>query len=554
MAPLRAWGRASLVTALVLVGACTAKLGETDGTTGSGGPNGGGSHVGGGGVVEKPTSFSPAVMRRLNRVEYNNTVRDLLGTELRPADAFPVDDLGGGFPTVGSSLSLSPAYVINYEASAHALIDDLFSSETRWAQHVPCAIDTEGDACATSVLREFARKAWRRPVTDDEVTSLLHPLRVAEAEGFTPTDGLRHALAAVLLSPYFIFKVEVSPDQLDGYELATRLSYSLWGTMPDEALLQAAAAGELLEDDGLAAQVDRMLADDRAKAFLDNFAARWLDYHDLEKHEVNADVFAEFTPELGEAMKQEANRFIYDALISDAPVSDMLTAQHTYVNEQLAAHYGITEPPPAGVTPGEFWRVDTSAANRGGLLTLGALLTYTSLTSRTSPVKRGDFVLKHLLCGEIPPPPPEVEGIPDSGAAANETLRERMERHSSDPACSGCHKVMDPIGFGLENFDGIGRFRTHDGAKEVDATGTLPDEVHFEGALELAAILSTDERFPFCLTKHFMTYSIDRVLKGNVDEAWAQYLTQQAVAEGGSLRSIIKNVILSEAFRRRAVE
>ncbi len=555
MAPLRALGRASLFTALVLVGACTAKLGETDGTTG-GGRNGGGGHngPGGGGVVEKPAAFSPVVMRRLNRAEYNNTVRDLLQTELRPADAFPVDDLGGGFPTVGSSLSLSPAYVINYEAAAHALIDDLFSSETRRAQHVPCAIDAEGEACAGPVLREFARKAWRRPVTDDEVTSLLHPLRVAEAEGFTPADGLRHAMAAVLLSPYFIFKVEVSPGRLDGFELATRLSYSLWGTMPDDALLEAAAAGALLEDDGLAAQVERMLADDRAGAFLDNFAARWLDYHDVENHEVNAEVFAEFTPELGAAMKQEANRFIYDALQSDAPVSEMLTTPYTFVNELLAAHYGITDQPPAGLAPGEFWQVDASSANRGGLLTLGALLTHTSLTSRTSPVKRGDFVLKHLLCGEIPPPPPEVEGLPDSGAAANETLRERMERHSSDPACSGCHKVMDPIGFGLENFDGIGRFRTQDGAKPVDASGTLPEDMNFEGAQELAAILSTDERFPFCVTKHFMTYSIGRVLKGNDDEQWAQYLTQQAVAEGGSLRSIIEKVVLSEAFRHRAAQ
>src|SRR5690606_5937672 len=201
--------------------------------------------------------------------------------------------------------------------------------------------------------------------------------------------------------------------------------------------------------------------DDRAAALLDNFAARWLDYFDLENHEVNRDRFSEFTPELAESMKQEANQFIYDALRSDIPASEMLTSPYTFIDESLGQHYGILEPRPGDAPPGELWKVDASSAQRGGLLTLGALLTHTSLTSRTSPVKRGDFVLKHLLCGEIPPPPPEVEGIPDSGAAANETLRERMERHSSDPACSGCHKVMDPIGFGLENFDGIGRFRTH---------------------------------------------------------------------------------------------
>lgn len=553
MAPLKKLGRASVFLGLAFLGACTARLGgDMDDSSGPGGNGDGGG--GGGGVVSKPLTFSPVVMRRLNRAEYNNTVRDLLQTELRPADGFPVDDLGGGFPTVGSALSLSPAYVLNYEAAAFALIDDLFASDTRRAQHVPCDVEAEGNACASTVLREFARRAWRRPVTDEEVTTLLHPLEVAATEGFTPTDGLRHAMVAVLLSPYFIFKVEVSPDQLDGYELATRLSYSLWGTMPDEDLFAAAASGELLEDEGLAAQVDRMLEDERASALLDNFAARWLDYHDLERHEVNAEVFAEFTPELGEAMKQEANRFIYDALQSEAPVAEMLTAQHTFINEALGAHYGITEAPPADVAPGELWRVDGSAAQRGGLLTLGALLTHTSLTSRTSPVKRGDFVFKHMLCGEIPPPPPEVEGLPDSGAAENETLRERMERHSSDPACAGCHKIMDPIGFGLEHFDGIGRYRTHDGASEVDASGTMPDDTTFVGAQELADILAQDERFPFCVTKHFMTYSIGRILKARVDEDWAQYLTQEAAAEGGSLRTIIKKVVLSEVFRKRAMQ
>lgn len=557
MAPLKTLGLAGLVSSLALSSACTAELGgeHSDGTERGDDIAGDGDFWGDGDApVTKPTSLPPIVMRRLNRTEYNNTVRDLLQTDLQPGDGFPTDDLGGGFPTVGSALSLSPAYVLNYEAAAHALIEDLFASESRRALHVPCDVQAEGEACARQVLGEFARKAWRRPVTEEEVTSLLHPLSVAETEGSTPTEGLRHAMAAVLLSPYFVFKVETSTGQLDDYELASRLSYSLWGTMPDEQLFEAAASGSLSTDAGLETQVTRMLDDARAEALLENFAARWLDYYDLENHEVNADLFSEFTPELAESMKREANQFIFDALHSDAPVPEMLTASHTFIDEALGAHYGISQPRPTDVPSGDLWKVDAAPAHRGGLLTLGALLTHTSLTSRTSPVKRGDFVFKHMLCGEIPPPPPEVEGLPDSGDAGSETLRERLERHSSDPSCAQCHKVMDPIGFGLEHFDAIGRYRTHDGASEVDASGILPDDVAFDGAQELAQLLSESKRFSYCVTKHFMTYSLGTILKGPVDEQWAEYLTQEASAAGGSLKSTITRVVLSEPFRQRATQ
>lgn len=537
---------AALLASAALLGACSAKLGSGgDGTGTDGGLPGEG--VDG----ATPTTFSPIVMRRLNRTEYDNTVRDLLGTALRPGEGFPTDDLGGGFPTVGAALSLSPSYVLAYEAAAHALIEDLFAAEARRSAHVTCDVETAGDTCARTVLGEFARKAWRRPVTEEEVTTLLHPLEVARTVGATPTEGLRHAMAAVLLSPHFIFKVEVSPGALDGFELATRLSYSLWGTMPDEALFAAAASGALVTDDGLRTEVERMLADPRAEALVHGFAARWLDYDDLENHEVNADLFAEFTPELAESMKQEANHFFHDALAADTPVRDLLTTSHTFVDEALSAHYGITEPRPADVPAGELWRVDGTPASRGGMLTLGALLTHTSLTSRTSPVKRGDFVFKHMLCGDIPPPPPEVEGLPDSEAVAGETLRQRMERHSSDPSCAGCHKVMDPIGFGLEHFDAIGRYRTHDGASEVNASGIMPDDTTFDGAQELAGILANDPRFPFCVTKHFMTYSLGSAMSENVDEDWATYLTEGADLSGGGLKSIITQVVLSRPFRER---
>jgi hypothetical protein len=556
VAPVKFIGWATLVLGLMGASACTAQLDSDSLDSDS---LDAGASTGSGGAAGVPSAgelgaFKLPQMRRLNRTEYDNTVRDLLRTELRPGEAFPTDDVGGGFPTVGSSLSLSPAYVLAYEDAAHALVSDLFSSDTRRSQIVTCDIDAQGDTCARELLGAFARKAWRRPVTEDEVTSLLLPLTVAAEHGASRTDGLRHALAAVLLSPYFIFKVEVSADWLDGYELASRLSYALWGTMPDDALFAAAEAGELAKDDGLSAQVERMLEDPRAEALLENFAARWLDYYDIERHEVNAEVFPEFTPALAESMKREANFFIADMLRSDVSVREMLLATHTFVDEGLSAHYGLTEPPPADAAPGELWRVDTPDSERGGLLTLGALLTHTSLTSRTSPVKRGDFVLKHMLCGTIAPPPPGVEGLPDSTASENETLRERLERHTQDPDCAVCHKVMDPIGFGLENFDAIGRFRTHDGESEVDASGMMPDDTPFEGARELARILADDERFAPCITEHFVTYAIGRLLKGKEDEGWVAYLTAEAGGQNATLKSIIETVVLSEPFRRRMAQ
>lgn len=541
-----------LATALVgalSASACEAHLvgGPADGQSSDG-------HDGSDDVTEA-LGLEPVVMRRLNRTEYNNTVRDLLGTNLRPAEQFPTDDLGGGFPTVGSSLSLSPAYVLRYESAAHALVEDLFVSEERRSRVISCDVEVEGEPCARSILSQFARRAWRRPLSEDEVTSLLHPLGVAQQFGATATDGLRHALAAVLMSPHFVFKVELSEGRLDPYELATRLSYALWATMPDAELFAAAESGELQSDDGLAAQVDRMLEDPRADALLDNFAARWLHYENLERHDVDATLFPSFGPELARAMKQEANLFIREHFQRDLPIPELLLSKFTYVDEQLNEHYGLASSRPEGLAPGEMWRVDTSSSEeRGGLLTLGALLTSTSFPTRTSPVKRGDFVLSHLLCGKVPPPPPEVEGLPDTGETDSSTLRERMERHSQDPACSGCHTVMDPLGFGLENFDAIGRYRTHEGQSPVDASGVLPDDVAFEGVFELSRILADDPRVPFCATKHFMTYALGRIMGGREDDQWVERLVARAEEMEGSLKSIIRSVVLSEPFRTKAGE
>jgi hypothetical protein len=522
------------------------------GTAGSNGsPGTGGSAV----VTTPPANAGVVIVRRLNHAEYNNTVRDLLQTALRPADTFPADDLGGEFDTVGSALSLAPAYVMAYEAAAHALVADLYADATRRQRVVTCNIDTGGDTCAQTVLGAFARKAWRRPVSAEEVQTLMAPVTTARTVGATPTEGLRHALAAVLLSPHFIFKVEIDPDptsnvsrRISPHELATRMSYALWSSTPDDTLLGAADSGALASDDQIAAQIDRLLADPRADALLDEFAAEWLDYKHLEQHEVDTRLFARYTPALARSMRLEARRFVQEFLRSDLAVPEMLSARFTFLDSALATHYGLTRP--AGGMPTDFTRVDTSSAPRAGLLSLGAFLTATSLPTRTSPVIRGNFIFTRLLCGVINQPPPDVPPLPEDMQFG--TLRERLEAHRSKPECMPCHAVMDPLGFGLENFDAVGAFRTMDGTAAIDATGTLPDgKTAFNGATELSAALSKDPSFSACVTRKFMTFAVGRLLTQRDDAAWVSYLSGRAASAGGSLKAIIRTVMLSDGFRSR---
>jgi hypothetical protein len=542
---------------------CTGKLlapggnpggGASSGSAGNGNGNGPGGGGAGAGVA---LQAGAAVVRRLNRAEYNNTVRDLLGTTLAPANDFPEDDLGGEFDTVGEALSLSPTYVAAYEKAAYALVTDLLAADaTRRARVVSCDVATGGDTCAQNILGAFARRAWRRPVTADEVQTLMAPMAAAKTAGATAAEGLQYALATVLLSPFFIFKPEIladpnsiQPQRLGPHELATRLSYALWSSMPDDALSAAADAGQLSSDDQVAAQIDRLLADPRADALLDVFAGQWLNYRALPAHEVEATAFPQFTPALANSMGLEARRFVQEFLRSDRPVIEMLTARFTFLDAGLATLYGITRP--AGSAAGTLVRVDTAALPRSGILTLGAFLTGTSLPSRTSPVKRGEFVFNRLLCQTIGQPPPDVPPLSDGDTTTTLTLRQRMEEHRKNPVCSPCHSLMDPIGFGLENYDAIGRYRTTDAAGAIDASGVLPDGTSFNGAVDMATVLARDARFSDCLTRKFMTFAVGRLLNQPSDGALVASLAAKARAASGSFPSIVRQVLLSDGFRSR---
>jgi hypothetical protein len=308
-------------------------------------------------------------------------------------------------------------------------------------------------------------------------------------------------------------------------------------------------AGQLSSDAELTTHIDRMLADPKSGALLDSFAGEWLQFKDLESHEVDAKTYPKFTPALVHSMRLEARRFVEEFLRMDLPVSQLLNARFSFLDSTLATHYGLAR---TGGAAADFVRVDTSASQRIGLLTLGAFLTSTSVPTRSSPVKRGEFIFSRLLCGTIQQPPPDVPPLPEM--ATTGTLRERLEAHRADPACSGCHTIMDPLGFGLENYDGIGAYRTMDGTAAVNTSGTLPNGTPFSGAVELGTALSADPRFAECVTRKFMTFAIGRLLNQKDDSAWVSYLANRARPSpeiSGSLRGLIRTVMLSEAFRSR---
>jgi hypothetical protein len=587
MESLRTTNSAVYVTLLVAL-SCTGKIGDVGkggtglagkgtvgtGTSGAGAGNsstgngaraptgtGGGGATGAAGLgtgpvpAQPPTNPGTVVLRRLNADEYDNTVRDLLGTTLTPGTSFPADDLGAQFTTVGSALSLSPTYVQAYADAASVLIDDLFAAPAARQQAIiTCDVTTGGDTCARTIVTALANKAFRRPATSTEIDALMTPVATAKTlTGATATDGLKAALAAVLVSPYFLFKPEIDPatpgpHALGQYELATRLSYALWASTPDAALLAAAAAGQLSTDAQVKAQVTRMLADPRASALLDEFAGAWLDFSNVESHDADPTVFPAFTPAVAHSMRLEARSFMRDFLSSTKPVADMFNAGFTYVDATLAKQYGLPTTPGA-LGPDGLWRADTTGSQRVGLLTLGSILTTTSEPTRTSPVKRGDFIYERLLCGTIGQPPNNVAAL--QPAPGTMTVRQTLEAHAMNPACSGCHSIMDPLGFGLENYDAIGSYRTVDGTLPVDATGTLPDGMMFTGARDLAAALAQDPRFVPCMTQSLMTYSIGRLMNQADDVNWANYVAHEALTANGSLGSLVNSVILSAAFRTR---
>ena len=417
----------------------------------------------------------------------------------------------------------------------------------------------EEEACVRRILSTLARRAYRRPVTEPDLKPLLQAFAAGRQKGDFE-HGIKWALEAVLVSPQFLFRVEQEPTvprgqlaRVSDLELASRLSFFLWSSIPDEELLREAEQGRLKQPAILAGQVRRMLADPRASALVANFGGQWLWLRNLRSSAPNADLFPEFDDNLREALVKETELFLGDQLQSDRSVVELLTADYTFLNERLARHYGIPN-----VYGSHFRRVQYPDDRRAGLLGHGSVLTVTAYPNRTSPVVRGKWLLENLLGAPPPPPPPNVPALRENGEGGLKptTVRERIEAHRANPVCASCHAQMDPLGFALENFDAVGKFRTADAEAKtpIDASGVLIDGQKFDGPAEFRRLLLTKQQdFVRTVTEKLMTYALGRGVE-HYDMPVVRQILRDAAANENRWSAIVQGIVAGAPFQNRQVE
>jgi hypothetical protein len=688
---------------LVLAALSSACVGQVEGDAAAGGDSvgtnfGGATGTGASGSSGAPVSqaapLPPEPLHRLNRLEYDNTVRELLGTSLTPAEAFPPDSNLNGFDNFAEGLSLSPALLDLYSGAARDLTEAALHVAPRYREHfaakplgkapgfgfgasafsladttltatltlaqaervtitVPAggtssqapapildvqidaeaahtftvdalpsapknyafqadlaagshavkvksdnfvnlpgdnitnqlvvsyvdaqsealavpktranvyvcepAQEADADACYERMITAFAARAFRRPLATNESEQLLALWqRLRQNEG--DDEAVALVVRALLVSPNFLYRPSFTlldgavPDAqalapLDDYTLGSRLSYFLWSSMPDQALFDDAKAGKLRSDDGLSAAVERMLADSKASALREGFAAEWLNARPLFRVAKDTVKYPDFDEPLRLAMVDEVKQFFGAFLESELPLWRLLDPGFAFVNDRLARHYGLPLPGTDQLT-----RVTLAPGARGGILWQGAWLTASSEANRTSPVKRGRFLLERILCRDVPPPPPDVPAFKDP--EGDVTMRERLAEHRKSPACAGCHNLLDPVGLGLEELDGIGRLRATEGGAPIDTSGGVPGsadsasgDVPYAGAAELTAKLKDDPRFARCLTQKLYGYALGRSVSYADTPYWEAVAAQQSSQT--SLPQVLRSIVLSPAFRRQ---
>jgi hypothetical protein len=414
-----------------------------------------------------------------------------------------------------------------------------------------------GPRCVDRILTTLARRAYRRPVTGAEVAALRRFVELAAAEGQTVEQGLALAIQAMLVSPHFLFHIErdLYPNdpsrmhKVSDVELASRLSYFLWNSMPDEELLSLAERRQLSGPSVLDAQVKRMLADPKAFAMAENFAGQWLEVRNLDSIKPDPQKFPAWSPELRDAMKTETQMFFAAILRDNRPIGEFIDGRYTFLNELLATHYGIE-----GVTGPEFRRVDLTTNERGGVLSHGSVLAVSSYPTRTSVVIRGKYILQNILGTPPAPPPADVPPLNEDAVGTSASLRQQMETHRTNAICASCHSRMDPLGFALENYDAIGKWRTSDGGFPVDASGVLPGGKRFSSPAEMRQILS--ERLPDItrmLTEKLLVYSLGRGLQ-RYDRPVVNEITRTVAASGYGFQTLVREVVRSLPFQSRRAE
>ena len=438
---------------------------------------------------------------------------------------------------------------------APASIEKIFACGHLNGKHTP--------ACDRKILSSFARRAFRRPVSEQELQPYLKLVAAARKQGSSYNEAIGVGLQAVLVSPDFLFRIETeepvsaaakTPEianahPISQYALANRLSYFLWSSMPDEELMRCADQHTLRKPEVLAAQVRRMLKDPKSHALVENFAGQWLELRRLESVAPDREKFPTFDNYLRMSMRQETEQYFENLIREDLSILDLLDGKYTFVNEKLADFYGIP-----GVKGTDFRRVDLSNTPRGGVLTQASVLTVSSYATRTSPVLRGKWILENMLNSPIPPPPPNVPALDEAKIGASGSMRTQMEAHRANPVCASCHSKMDPLGFAFENFDAIGHWRTQDGKFPIDSSGTLPDGRTFKGPEELKTLLKNDRaQFVECVTDKLLTYALGRGLE-RYDRPTVKQISAHIATQDYKFSNLVLEIVNSLPFQMRRGE
>ncbi len=501
------------------------------------------------------------VIRRLTKVEYGNTLHDLFGVDRAVADELPDEVFGEGYLN-----TLSPLQSEQYLGIANEVLDRILAPKDSPPTEVQKRLFGETPApgadlreAAGKVARSLARNAYRRPPSDAELDVLLAVFDLARANKLAYPAALRLMLKAVLVSPQFLFITparEAESGQaivpLDDYQLASRLSYLLWATMPDAELSALADGGKLREPAVVQAQVKRLLADPRSRALFDGFGAQWLGLGSLESKTFDTAKFPQMTAEMRSAMYDEARLFFASIVRDNRSVVSLVDCDYTFLNGTLAPLYGLEKT----VTGPAMRKVQLADANRGGILGMPGILATTSFPNRTSPVRRGVWVLEQVLGEHVPPPPPNVPALDkqDKKKIENLTLRQRTELHRTNAVCANCHKILDPIGFGLENFDAIGRWRDQDDTGgAIDAAGELPGGKRFASPKELKVIIAArSDELARNLTEKLLSYALCRRLEG-YDEIVVDHLMETIARDGYRMQTLISEIVTSYPFINRSI-
>lgn len=508
--------------------------------------------------------------RRITNAEYDRMMAALFGVNLRPARRFPADGAGGeGFDTTGDTLFTSPIHLERYLAAAEEVVDGVLTDE-RPPEQSPLRAGWDrwiGDRFSPTPedlrirVATFAATAWRRPVDDAEVERLMSLATLATSgDELRPLDGLRQAFKAVLMSPNFLFLVETSPagtgvHPLSQRQLATRLAVFVWSSLPDDVLLEHADAGKLHDEQVLRQQTRRMLRDPRSRGLAENFGLQWLELQNFSQRVApDPKRFPEFDAALAADVREEVVRVVHRVFAEDCSLLELVDASVAPLTARLAAHYGVPWPENSNATGRQDGWITLPLPNRrrGGVLSTAAVLASTSYPQRTSPVLRGQWVLGQILGGRVPPPPPGVPAL-EEAHADNEikTLRQRLEAHRTNPTCASCHDRMDPIGFGLENYDPLGRWRTEEVGQPIDATGSLPPGGAFSGPEELKTrLLERRDEFVKLLTRKMLGYALGRQLD-EFDRCVADRTAKRLAASEFRSALLVEEIVVSHPFRHR---